>query len=60
MNALIPSVVGFLGGFFTALFAEPLRRWLYEPRLALTFGTSSHFLTRTPEISPNSQHEALY
>jgi hypothetical protein len=53
-------VLGFLGGFFTALFAEPLRRWLYAPRLALTFGTSSHFLTRTPEISPNSQHEALY
>ncbi len=60
MNPLLPSVVGFLGGFLTALFAEPLRRWLYAPRLTLTFGTSNHFLTRTPEISPSSQHEALY
>jgi hypothetical protein len=45
MNALIPSVVGFGGGFLTASFAEPLRRWLYAPRLALTFGTSNQFLT---------------
>ncbi len=33
---------------------------LYAPRLALTFGTSNQFLTRTPELSPSSQSEALY
>jgi hypothetical protein len=60
MNPWLTFGVGLLGGFFTAVFAEPLRRWLYAPRLALTFGTSSHFLTRTPEIGPNSQYEALY
>jgi hypothetical protein len=38
MNSLIPSFVGFGGGFFTALFAEPVRRWFYAPKLNLTFG----------------------
>lgn len=60
MNPLVPSIVGFLGGFFTALFSEPLRRWIYGPRLKLTFGTSQHFLTKTPEVSPSSQYESLY
>ena len=60
MNPVISSAVGFLGGFFTALFAEPLRRWLYAPHLALTFGTSIDFLTRTPESSPAGSHDALY
>jgi hypothetical protein len=60
MNSLIPSVVAFGGGFFTALFAEPVRRWLYAPKLKLTFGTSQHFLTRTPEVSPAGQYESLW
>jgi hypothetical protein len=60
MNSLLPSAVGFLGGFFTALFAEPLRRWIYAPRLKLTFGASNHFLTRTPEVSPTGQYESLF
>jgi hypothetical protein len=60
MDPLIPSAVSFLGGFFTALFAEPLRRWLWAPRLKLTFGTSQHFLTRTPEVSPTGQYESLF
>jgi hypothetical protein len=63
MTPFISSAVGFLGGFFTALFAEPLRRWLYAPKLALTFGTSIDFLTRTPESSgiPGiALHDALY
>ena len=60
MNPLILSVVGFVGGFFTALFAEPLRRWLYAPKLKLTFGASDHFLTRTPEISDSGQYESMF
>lgn len=59
MNGL-PSAVTFLGGFLTALFAEPLRRWIFAPRLTLTFGTSSDFLTKTPEFGPGGGHEALY
>jgi hypothetical protein len=59
LNALT-SFVSFLSGFFTALFAEPLRRWLFASKLALTFGTTSDFLTKTPEISPRGGYEALY
>ena len=50
------EIIAFLSGFLTAIFAEPLRRWIYAPRLKLTFGTSNHFLTRTPE----NEHEAIY
>ena len=60
MNPLLPSVVGLLGGFFIALFAEPFRRWIYAARLDLAFGTSNYFLTRTPEISPGGQYESFY
>jgi hypothetical protein len=60
MNPLLPSIVGFLGGFLTALFSEPLRRWLYAPRLALAFGSSQYFLTRTPEVGAAGQYESLW
>ena len=60
MNSLMSSAVGFAGGFFTALFAEPLRRWLYAPKLKLTFSTSQQFLTRTPEASPDTSYESLW
>src|SRR5262245_40348028 len=60
MNPLVAPALGFLGGFFTAIFAEPLRRWIYAPRLEPSFGTSQQFLTKTPEIAGNSQYESLY
>jgi hypothetical protein len=59
-DPLVPAAVSFLGGFFTALVAEPLRRWMWAPQLKLTFGTSQHFLTKTPEVSPAGQHESLF
>ena len=60
MDSLLPSALSFLGGFFTALLAEPLRRWIWTPRLKLTFGTSQHFVTRTPEVSPDGQYESMF
>jgi hypothetical protein len=57
---LLPSAVGFLGGFLTALFAEPIRRWIYQPKLELHFGNASHFMTRTPEIAGQAKYEAIY
>jgi len=56
----LPSLVGFISGFFTALFAEPLRQWLYRPRLSLSFGSSIDFVTKTPESTGGSEHEAFY
>ncbi len=58
--ALLPSVVSFLGGFFTALFAEPIRRWVYQPKLSLHFERASHFVTRTPETVGQTKYEAFY
>jgi hypothetical protein len=61
VNSLIPPTLSFFGGFFTALFAEPLRRWIYAPRLKLTFGTSADFFTRTPELTASQQaSESLF
>jgi hypothetical protein len=60
MNELVPSVVGFAGGFFTALFAEPLRRRLYAPRIELTFGDSNDYFTKTPELSNKARYESLW
>jgi hypothetical protein len=53
-------MVSFLGGFCTALFAEPIRRWIYQPKLSMEFGDTSHFLTRTPETTGEASYEAIY
>ncbi len=62
MNALemLSSILSFIGGFLSAVFAEPLRRWLYRPVLRLQFGTTDHFITRTPEDNETSRHESYY
>jgi len=51
------TLAAFLGGFFTAIFAEPFRRWIFRPRLALEFTNADHFLSRTRE---QGGHEAIY
>lgn len=57
---MLSPMLGFISGFLTAVFAEPLRQWLYRPKLALSFGSTSDFITRTPEVAGSSQHEAFY
>jgi hypothetical protein len=42
--ALIGAAIGFTG----AIFAEPLRRWLFRPRIALIFGSEAEYRARTP------------
>ena len=70
-SPLWPALVGAVIGFVSAIFAEPLRRWLYRAKLELTFGDSSEYKARTPEqatlIDPQrsavpiySTHEAEY
>ena len=44
------EILAFLAGFFTAVFAEPLRRFLFRPRLVVEFGETSDFVTYTPEL----------
>lgn len=58
---MFASILSFLGGFFTALFAEPLRRWIFHARLSLEFKDAEHFITQTPEGSiAGSRHQACY
>jgi hypothetical protein len=51
------AILGFLGGFLSAVFAEPLRQWLFRPVLKLEFTNTGDFVVRTPE-GPDRQHEA--
>ncbi|BCK87752.1 hypothetical protein MIZ01_1545 [Sideroxyarcus emersonii] len=58
-------------GFASAIFAEPLRRWIFSPKLILSFEDSLDYRTRTPETATfrdpeisavpiHSNHEAEY
>jgi hypothetical protein len=61
LKPFLASILSFVGGFLIALFAEPLRRSLYAPKIKVTFGDSQHFLTRTPEVTPSGyQGESLW
>lgn len=56
------TILGFIGGFLTALFAEPARQWIFRPRLALEFKDSGHFVAKTAEESksPPVRYGARY
>ena len=62
MNAMMDILIGALLGFGAAVFAEPVRRWIYRPKLKLEFGDDPGYRARTPEKSPpfNSFYEAEY
>src|SRR4051812_12429823 len=46
---MIGAILAFLGGFASAVFAEPVRRWLFRPILALEFKDADHFIANTFE-----------
>lgn len=54
------EIVSFLSGAATAVFAEPLRRWIYRPVLKLEFTQADHFVAKTPERSGTSVYDAYY
>src|SRR4030067_928179 len=56
----ISILLGFLGGFLTAIFAEPLRQVIFRPNLNLEYYTSDDCITPTPEEDPNGIHDAFY
>jgi hypothetical protein len=60
MLNMLGGAATFVSGAAVAVFAEPLRRWIYRPKLQLEFGSSPEYLARTDEgIAPNL-HEAIY
>ncbi len=48
-SAVLNTAIGAVLGFAAAVFAEPLRHWLYRPRLKLEFGDDPGCRARTPE-----------
>lgn len=71
VTSILSTLVGAAVGFVSAVFAEPLRRWLYRPVLVLGFGDGSEYKARTLEqaelfdparsaVPIHSTHEAEY
>jgi hypothetical protein len=59
---MLATLLGFVSGFFTAIFAEPLRIWMFAPRLRLEFvHDDDDFVTKTKEkTSQGTVHDARY
>jgi hypothetical protein len=47
--AIVSTIIGALLGFAAAIFVEPIKRWLYRPKLVASFGDSAEFQTQTKE-----------
>ncbi|MFX0202190.1 MAG: hypothetical protein ACFFCW_39260 [Candidatus Hodarchaeota archaeon] len=47
-------------GFFTAIFAEPIRRRLFRPELKLNFFEKPDCISPTPEVIAGKEHQAFY
>jgi hypothetical protein len=48
-DALVNTAIGAALGFAAAVFAEPLRQWIYRPKLKLDFEDDPAYKARTPE-----------
>ena len=55
----LSSLATFVAGFLSAIFAEPIRQWIYRPVLKLEFENNDHFVTKTDEGDPPT-HRAQY
>ena len=69
--SLIPVLIGGAIGFASAILADPIRRWIFSPKLVLSFNDSTDYKARTPETATfrdpaqsaapiHSTHEAEY
>ena len=61
-NVVLSTLIGAVLGFCAGVFAEPLRRWIYRPKLKLEFGNDPGYKARTPELPepPGTVYEAEY
>ena len=49
ISVIIFNLLSYIAGFLSAIFAEPIRRWLFRPELELQFDeNSSDYIYRTP------------
>lgn len=56
----LPALIGWIVGFITAIFAEPIRNFLFKPKLELSFGTNQDFITDTPVQISGGNYQAKY
>jgi hypothetical protein len=49
VSAVLNTFIGAVLGFTAAVFAEPLRQWIYRPKLKLEFNDDPGCRARTPE-----------
>jgi hypothetical protein len=58
------SIVTFLLGFFSAVFAEPIRLWWFRPRLFLDFkpdfGAGSNYVAMSPDRTQGATEMSKY
>lgn len=54
------GIIGFMAGFGSAIFAEPLRRRIYRPTLQLGFKDADHYVAETVETKGPEQRKARY
>ena len=58
--SVLPHILAFLVGFATAIFAEPIRRRIFRPKLDVTFGDSLDYQTLTPELVGDITTQSYY
>ena len=64
---IIFNLLSYIAGFLSAIFADPLRRWIYKPKLGLEFDENSpDYIYQTPSSVVRTYggaegfHEACY
>jgi hypothetical protein len=55
MEEFLKILISFIAGFITAVFADPLRKWFYRPKVKLSFGETSDYISKTPESRKDSE-----
>jgi hypothetical protein len=59
-SSTLAPLLSFAAGFFTAIFAEPFRLWLFRPVLQIEFEQNDHCVTKTEEGLSPSRHGAHF
>jgi hypothetical protein len=54
------GIAPFIAGFITAIFAEPIRKKLFKPKLKISFGDTLDYLTETPETGGGRTIDTYY
>ena len=56
----VTPLLPFFLGFVTAVFSEPIRRWIFSPLLRLSFEKNGNCVSHTPVQNGGKEYEAYY